>query len=34
MLNVFKPDEEFLKNEKNYETIKKEILGNASEYNL
>lgn len=27
MLNVFKPDEEFLKNEKNYETIKKEILG-------
>ena len=28
MLNVFKPDEEFLKNEKNYETIKKEILGN------
>ena len=28
MLNVFKPDEEFLKNEKNYETIKREILGN------
>ena len=33
MLNVFKPDEEFLKNEKNYETIKKEILGKAL-YNL
>ena len=27
MLNVFKMDEEFLQNEKNYETIKKEILG-------
>ena len=32
MLNVFKPDEEFLKNEKNYETIKKEILGNQRFY--
>ena len=32
MLNVFKPDEEFLKNEKNYETIKKEILGNQKFY--
>ena len=27
MLNVFKPDDDFLKNEKNYETIKREILG-------
>ena len=34
MLNVFKPDEEFLKNEKNYETIKKEILGNQKFYIL
>ena len=33
MLNVFKPDEEFLKNEKNYETIKKEILGNQKNSN-
>merc|ERR1712131_407147 len=31
MLNVFKPDEEFLKNEKNYETIKKEILGESDD---
>ena len=34
MLNVFKPDEEFLKNEKNYETIKKEILGYQKFYIL
>jgi CCR4-NOT transcriptional regulation complex NOT5 subunit len=29
MLNVFKKDEEFLKNEKQYEDIKCEILGES-----
>jgi pre-mRNA-splicing factor CWC22 len=31
MLNVFKPDDEFLVNEKNFEDIKKEILGESSD---
>ena len=31
MLNVFKKDDEFLKNEKQYEDIKKEILGESDD---
>ena len=30
MLNVFKPDDDFQTNEKNYEDIKREILGESS----
>ena len=31
MLNVFKKDDDFLKNEKQYEDIKKEILGESDD---